>query len=84
VERFKGPARTRGHPGNLWGAWASKAAPTASEPPTAAHGCTVPQPRRPAHLTPPYRVPLGGTGAIRDQEAGTGLAQHLASPSPAA
>jgi hypothetical protein len=53
-------------------------------PPTAAHGCKVPPQRRPAPLTPPDRVPMVGTGAIRAHDAGPWLAQPLASPLPAA
>jgi hypothetical protein len=34
----------------------------------------IPQSMRPAQLTPPHRVPVVGTGAVGDENAGKSLA----------
>src|SRR5437879_13335296 len=51
---------------------------------TAAYRFEIASQMRPAHLTPPYRIPVGRTVTIRHQDAGTWLTQqltgHLAPP----
>src|SRR6516162_521018 len=48
------------------------------DPASASDRFEVPQQVRPTHLTPPHRIPVVGTIAIRHQNAGEGLAQQRA------